>query len=341
LAVPLFGQGILDASGQQRQIRVIPLGSAVSAIPAAGEVAAISGKPYSAIARTVEYSPDGKHVDRSESNRVFRDEQGRTRREANGGKTFLIFDPVVGLSYNLETETKTAMTRSVAAARPLLHPANAGPIHLKLNQTCKGLYETVARIGGFNVLWDPEITPPVKNQFNIELSSATLEEALNYIAAMTRSYWRPIDAGTIFVTDDTPVKRAAASPMPSAAPRMSIVEAAREQAKSMPAANIRVDDLGTQVVNGVTAQGVRTTSVIPTGTFGNDHDIKTVTERWVSEDLHVLVKSVYTDSRTGSTVYDLVNISLAPPDASLFQLPGGYTVQEGGRGARGGRGGGR
>jgi hypothetical protein len=61
-----------------------------------------------------------------------------------------------------------------------------------------------------------------------------------------------------------------------------------------------------------------------------------VTERWVSEDLHVLVRSVYTDSRTGSTVYDLINISQAPPDPSLFQVPAGYTVQEGG--GRGGRG---
>jgi hypothetical protein len=101
-------------------------------------------------------------------------------------------------------------------------------------------------------------------------------------------------------------------------------------------AKVTVDDLGKQTVNGVLAQGVRTTSVIPSGTFGNDHDLKTVTERWVSEDLHVLVKSVYTDSRTGSTVYDLLNISQAPPDPSLFQVPAGYTVQDGG--GRGGRG---
>ena len=101
-------------------------------------------------------------------------------------------------------------------------------------------------------------------------------------------------------------------------------------------ANVTVDDLGTQTVNGIAAQGVRTTSIIPAGTFGNDRDLKTVTERWVSEDLHVLVKSVYTDSRTGSTVYDLINISQTSPDPSLFQVPNGYTVQEGGRGGRGG-----
>jgi hypothetical protein len=89
------------------------------------------------------------------------------------------------------------------------------------------------------------------------------------------------------------------------------------------------------MVNGVSAQGVRTTSIIPTGTFGNDHDIKTVTERWVSSDLHVLVKSVYTDSRAGATTYDLINITQAQPDSSLFQVPNGYTLQEAGRGGRG------
>jgi hypothetical protein len=353
-ATSLLGQTDLDLITQLRQIQILPPGATVSAIPVAGEVAPISGKPYSAISRTVEYSPDGKHVDRSDSNHVYRDEFGRTRRETNGGNVISIVDAVAGMAYTLRTETKTAMTRALAPARPLnanLQPANTAPISLRItNQTAKVLFETVAKMGGINVLWDPEITPPARNQFNIDLANVTLEQALNSVAAMTKSYWKPLNSNTIFITDDNPIKRAAAAAMQSeavpAAPQMSLVEAAKEQARRMSAggrggngnaANITVDDLGTQIVNGVTAQGVRSTSIIPTGTFGNDHDLKTVTERWVSEDLHVLVKSVYTDSRTGSTVYDLLNISLAPPPPSLFQVPNGYTVQEGG--GRGGRGG--
>jgi len=352
LAGALHGQPALDAYAQQyaqqlRQIQIIPFGGA-SALPVAGEVTPISGKPYSAIARTVEYSPDGVHVDQSQSDRVYRDEMGRTRREINGGKTVIIMDPVGGLGYNLQTESKTAMKRMLAPLRPnvIVQPGNTSPISLKImNQNMKILYETVAKNAGLNVLWDPEITPPVKNQFNLNLSDATVEQALSAVAAMTGTWYKVLSPTTIYITDDNPVKRGAANAMAVTVPAMSIVEAAREQASRMAgggrggnaAAKVTVDDLGVQTVNGVAAHGVRTTSIIPTGTFGNDHDLKSVTERWVSEDLHVLVKSVYTDSRTGQTVYDLINISQAPPDPSLFQLPAGYTVQEGGRGGRGGR----
>ena len=348
-----FGQDDLNSYiAQIRQAYVSILGAPVSAIPLPGEVSSISGKPYSAVGRTVEYSPDGVHVDRSESNRVYRDDQGRTRRETGGGRIVSILDPVSGVGYSLQTESKAATRRQIAQPRQAnaaLRPQVVTPIHLKiLNQQEKVLYETVGKLIGVNVLWDPEITPPVKNQFTIEFSNATPEQALNQVAAATKTYWKPISATTIYVTDDTPVKRAASPAQPQ--PEMSLVDAAREQAKRMSAggrgragsaANVTVDDLGTQVVNGVTAQGVRTTSIIPIGTFGNDHDIKTVTERWVSQDLHVLVRSVYTDSRTGSTVYDLLNIVQAPPDPALFQVPAGYTVDEtgGARGGRGGRGG--
>jgi hypothetical protein len=343
LGAPLFGQTDFDAIAQLRQIQMIPPGSTVSAIPAAGEVAPITGKPYCAIGRTVDRSPDGVHVDRSESNRVCRDEQGRTRREANGGRIVSIIDPVAGLAYSLQTETRTAMKRTMPAAQSRnvgLLAANTAPISLRIiNQNMKTLFDTAAKLGGINVLWDPEMIALEKGQFNIDLKNATLEQILNSIAAMTKSYWKPLNPSTIFVTDNAS-RLAPASTSQSMAPQMSLVEAAREQAKRISgggrgasgnAANVVVDDLGTQVVNGVIAQGVRITSIIPTGAFGNDHDIKTIAERWVSEDLHVLVKSLLTDSRTGSTVYDLINISQTSPDPSLFQVPDGYTLQEGGR----------
>jgi len=349
LAAPLLAQTDLDTIGQLRQLQIIPLGAGVSAIPTAGEVAPIGGKPYSAIGRTVTYSPDGAHVDRSDSTRVYRDEQGRTRREMNDGRNLSIIDPVAGVGYNLQTESKTAVKRTLAAPRPVNWslPPNTAPINLKImNQSVRTMFETVAKMGGINLLWDPEMVAPLRNQFTVDLSNVTLEQALDNIASITKSYWKPAGAAAIFVTNDTPQKREAfPGTSQTPAPKMSLLEAAREQAQRMSSGgrggrggplNATVDDLGTQIVNGISAQGVRTTSVIPTGTFGNDHDIKTVTERWVSEELHVLVKSVYTDSRSGATMYDLINISQAPPDPSLFQVPAGYTMQEGGRGGRGG-----
>jgi hypothetical protein len=100
---------------------------------------------------------------------------------------------------------------------------------------------------------------------------------------------------------------------------------------------VDVENLGTQTVNGVTAQGVRVTNTIPAESIGNDRDIPVVTERWVASDLQVLVKSVYSDPRFGTTTYELTNISRTAPDPSLFQVPPGYKEQAK-RGGDGGQG---
>ena len=86
------------------------------------------------------------------------------------------------------------------------------------------------------------------------------------------------------------------------------------------------EDLPPAVVAGVQAQGSRITSVIPAGAFGNDHELKAVNERWYSDDIKALVKSSSSDPRYGALKYELTNISQAPPDPSLFQLPAGFTL---------------
>jgi hypothetical protein len=88
------------------------------------------------------------------------------------------------------------------------------------------------------------------------------------------------------------------------------------------------DIMGPQLVNGVMATGTRTTVTIGKGQIGNDRDIKTVTERWVSKDLNLLIKSVYSDPRFGDTNYQLTQIVAKEPDAALFQIPADYTVVE-------------
>jgi len=85
------------------------------------------------------------------------------------------------------------------------------------------------------------------------------------------------------------------------------------------------ENLNPQVVNGVLAQGVRTTMTIPKGQIGNDREIKVITERWVSNDLQMLIKSTNSDPRFGDTSYQLTGILEREPDAALFQIPAGYT----------------
>jgi general secretion pathway protein D len=73
------------------------------------------------------------------------------------------------------------------------------------NQPPKVLYETVGKLAGINVLFDPQYQA-TKNA-NLDLNNATLEEALDYIAMLTKTFWKPISANAIFVTDDNVTKR--------------------------------------------------------------------------------------------------------------------------------------
>jgi hypothetical protein len=87
-------------------------------------------------------------------------------------------------------------------------------------------------------------------------------------------------------------------------------------------------DLGTQTIEGVTAQGTQLTRTIPAGTLGNEQPITITTETWYSPDLKVLIMSKTNDPRMGETTYRLTNIQRSEPAASLFQVPDDYTVKD-------------
>ena len=78
------------------------------------------------------------------------------------------------------------------------------PITLKLTEDTKNIYETVGKLAGINVLFDPDYT---SRRIKIELNGVTLEEALEIIALESKTFWRPVTPNTIFVASDTPAKR--------------------------------------------------------------------------------------------------------------------------------------
>jgi hypothetical protein len=89
------------------------------------------------------------------------------------------------------------------------------------------------------------------------------------------------------------------------------------------------EKLGTQTIEGVQAEGTRVTHTIAAGEIGNDRPLTTVTERWYSPELQVVVMSRTDDPQHGETTYRLSNIRRGEPDKSLFEIPAGYTVKEG------------
>jgi general secretion pathway protein D len=91
-------------------------------------------------------------------------------------------------------------------AVPELKPVTNQISLLKMNnQPPKVLYETVGKLAGINVLFDPQIQPG-KNA-NLDLNNVTLQEALDYIALLTKTFWKPVSANAIFVTEDNVTKR--------------------------------------------------------------------------------------------------------------------------------------
>jgi hypothetical protein len=111
---------------------------------------------------------------------------------------------------------------------------------------------------------------------------------------------------------------------------VSPVEQAKAQEQAMAKAGNRqnrtIEDLGSQFINGVSALGVRITTTIPIGAIGNDRELKSVTERWYSNDIHAMVKTVTSDVRSGMNTFELTNIVRAAPDPALFQIPAGFTA---------------
>ena len=78
-----------------------------------------------------------------------------------------------------------------------------------------------------------------------------------------------------------------------------------------------IEQIGTQVIDGITAQGTRRTVKTPAG--------PAVDETWYSTDLHVNVMTRHSDPG-GETTFRLTNIQRAEPDPALFQLPPDYTI---------------
>ena len=88
------------------------------------------------------------------------------------------------------------------------------------------------------------------------------------------------------------------------------------------------ESLGTQTIEGVLAEGMRTTVTYPAGSLGNDKPITTTSETWTSPELKMVVLSKNSDPRSGDSTTRLTNISRAEPDASLFQVPPDYQIAQ-------------
>ncbi len=222
----------------------------------------VKGAPFSAVAvsETTQTLADGNHINRKTQTNLFRDSQGRFRKEvtlpaigplaASGqAHSFIeISDPVAGTSYVLEPDQKIARQM---------------PGHMGMG-------------GGAGM--------------GMKVKSG------------------PGGPGDV------------------------VFRTFKDGKAGLPNANAKTESLGTQTIDGVNAEGTRTTRTIPAGEIGNESPITVVAERWYSADLQMDVKSTHSDPRFGNTTYTLTNIQRAEPAATLFAVPSDYTIEQGHRG---------
>lgn len=234
----------------------------------------VKGAPYSAQAvnEMVQTLADGNHIKSASSSMLYRDSQGRERREETmkgAVSGIFIADPVEGVSYMLMTSAKEA--RKTA------------------QKSTNFVFSTGGRGGGVGVgSGGPAMTETYT--FTTSSSGGNSEKF-------------EISGGRINVMSK--------------------------------AVDSKVEHLGMQTIEGVAAEGTRTTMTLPAGSIGNELPIVTVSERWYSPELQVTVMSTRSDPRTGTTTYKLTNINRAEPSPAMFQVPADYTVHDLTNGSRG------
>ncbi len=85
-----------------------------------------------------------------------------------------------------------------------LKPINNEPLTLHMTEDTKVIYQAIGKAAGINVLFDPDYN---SKRIQVDLNNVTLLDALRIVGTMSNTFWRPITDNTIFVAQNTRVKR--------------------------------------------------------------------------------------------------------------------------------------
>jgi general secretion pathway protein D len=89
-------------------------------------------------------------------------------------------------------------------APPQLTPISNEPLTLHMTQDAKVVYEAVGKAAGINVLFDPDYH---SQRIQVDLNNVSLMDALRILETLSGTFWRPVTSNTIFVAQDTRIKR--------------------------------------------------------------------------------------------------------------------------------------
>lgn len=112
--------------------------------------------------------------------------------------------PEVGQSALEEARFERArMVGSITEPADLV-PLSTEPINLMLKEQSKVVFETIGKLAGINVLFDPDFSD---SEVEIEIRNATLPEALDYVGLLAKAFWKTVTHNTVMVANDNPNKR--------------------------------------------------------------------------------------------------------------------------------------
>ncbi|TAG47627.1 MAG: hypothetical protein EAZ30_08805 [Betaproteobacteria bacterium] len=87
----------------------------------------------------------------------------------------------------------------------------------------------------------------------------------------------------------------------------------------------------TQLYEGLRVDVDKSVESIAAGAIGNNRAIESISERFYSPDLKMVVFSRRSDPRSGEAIYRMTEIKRAEPDAAMFRMPEGVTELTGKR----------
>ena len=287
-----------------------------------GARSVIKGAPYSATAvtETRQVLNDGNRIERSSSIKLYRDSQGRTRKEQANGAVF-INDVVAGKGYVLNTQRQSARELKISPRLqtppvppvPPVPPAGAAPPPPQPPKPHSQMSADEARSWADDMRrWAREVTERMRGERH-EGNSERIREHTIILADAAAGGQSHIAADHIEVIRREG-EHAAFHSLPSTA-------------MMPPPGPGTTTQLGSRDFDGVRADGKKTTWTIPAGRIGNQLPIEIVSERWHSPDLNVVVFTRHADPRSGERIYRLENIKREEPNAELFKVPADYALK--------------
>jgi general secretion pathway protein D len=78
------------------------------------------------------------------------------------------------------------------------------PINLKSNNDARIVYETIAKLAGITVIFDPDIQ---SRRISVDFTNITYEQALDVVALESKTFWKPVESNIIFVAPEQAQKR--------------------------------------------------------------------------------------------------------------------------------------